>query len=180
MFSRDFTWVTHSDSLTSQMVDDCWQVHALRKDHGYISLQHLAQCLGSGEQNLSCTVVVVVLIQFTEDMKEEKTNKNTYFHTFSQSEPWSQLISYLWIQAHSKASIHANLKILRALSTFPTFRARRPKSDQSSCSVRWSCLPRRRSPASVEMVFILPSGSFATTGVLCAFPLDEWMARVFS
>ncbi len=75
---------------------------------------------------------------------------------------------------------HANLRILRALSTLPTRKARRAKSDQSSCSVRCSCLPRRRRPASVEIVLVLPSGSLATTGVVVAFTLDERRPHVFS
>lgn len=70
-------------------------------------------------------------------------------------------------------AVYANLRILRAFSTFPTRRARRAKSDHSSCSVRCSCRPNRRNPASVEMVLVLPSGPFATTKVAIDFPLEE-------
>lgn len=89
------------------------------------------------------------------------------------------LLVFCSLVTHCTAPTHADLRIFSALSTFPTRRARRAKSDQSSCSVRSSCLPKRRNPASVEMVLVLPSGSLATTGVVVAFPL-EWRPRVFS
>lgn len=58
-----------------------------------------------------------------------------------------------------------HLRICKAFSTSPASRALRARSAQSSCSLFCSCLASRCSPASVESVFVLPSGSLATAAL---------------
>lgn len=120
-----------------------------------------------------CSDVHTAHWQHSEEGKKKKKResyclKKTYLKNScitSKTTQWEQedVFSFRSLFTHSTAPTHADLRIFSALSTFPTRRARRAKSDQSSCSVRCSCLPKRRNPASVEMVLVLPSGSLATT-----------------
>lgn len=73
------TGVAHSDGLAGQTVDDCRQVHVIRKHHGHICLQHVAQRLGGGKQNLPRAGVIVVFIQLTENVKERQQREQKRF-----------------------------------------------------------------------------------------------------
>lgn len=65
------TRVTHGDGLAGEVVNGCRQVRVWGENHGHVGLQHLAQRLGSGEQNLPGAGVAEVFVELADKQEEE-------------------------------------------------------------------------------------------------------------
>lgn len=68
------TWTAECGCLASQLMDQGWEIHPSRNDHGNISSQHVAEPLAHCKQQLPCLFIPAVCIELPN--KKEKDVKN--------------------------------------------------------------------------------------------------------